>query len=154
MDNGYNPLQWDCSTQGCFNRRKRPKIEMFASCLPGRIAFSDIDGVVEVQGNFLFLEWKSHGEIPLGQKILFQRLTQFAPATVLIVEGNAETMEVDTIRYVSSGHVDEPFDADVGKLSELIEEWSTWALCNPASHRRRIAYHSEQIAPTKEVTHA
>jgi len=147
-------LQWDCQRQGCFNQKKRPKIEMFAACLPGKIAFSDVDGVVEIKGNLFLLEWKSHGEIPLGQKILFQRLTQFAPATVLIVEGNAETMEVDTIRYVSSGHVDEPFDADVGKLSELIEDWGNWAFSHPVTHDGRIAYHSEQIAPTKEVTHA
>jgi len=154
MDNGYNPLQWDCSTQGCFNRRKRPKIEMFAACLPGRIAFSDIDGVVEVRGNFFLLEWKSHGEIPFGQKLLFQNFVKFAPATILVVEGDAETMEVSTIRYVFADRIGEPFEANINELSKQIEDWSDWAIRHPVTHEGRIAYHMEQISLAKEIAHA
>ena len=33
---GYNPLRWDCERQGCFNLKRRPKIEVFADCFPGR----------------------------------------------------------------------------------------------------------------------
>ena len=36
--NGYNPLRWDCERQGCFNLKRRPKIEVFADCFPGRIS--------------------------------------------------------------------------------------------------------------------
>ena len=43
MSNGYNPMKWDCGTRGCFNAIRRPKIEVFAEVLPGRIAMSDID---------------------------------------------------------------------------------------------------------------
>jgi metallo-beta-lactamase family protein len=57
-DNGFNPMRWDCAEQGCFNHKKRPKIELFADCLPGRIAFSDIDAIAEINGNLLLLEWK------------------------------------------------------------------------------------------------
>lgn len=62
-DNGYNPMQWNCERQGCFNVKKRPKIEMFADCLPRKISFSDIDGIVEINGNLLLLEWKDHQKI-------------------------------------------------------------------------------------------
>jgi len=81
-DNGANPMRWDCRTQGCFNLKKRPKIERFADCLPGRIALTDVDGVTELCGNVLYLEWKSHQGLGDGQRILFERLTALCPATV------------------------------------------------------------------------
>ena len=40
--NGANPLRWDCAKRGCFNEKKRPKIEVFAECFPGRISFGKI----------------------------------------------------------------------------------------------------------------
>ena len=145
-------MQWDCQAQGCFNWRKRPKIEIFADCLPGKIAFSDVDAIVEIGGNFLMIEWKSHGDVPRGQRILFQRLTQFAPVTVFIVEGDAETMEVDSIRFVSEGKMEDPFQADQTKLRELITQWNHWAGDHPVTHQGRITHHTEQMTPAKEVT--
>ena len=124
-------MQWDCKRQGCFNQKKRPKIELFADCLPGRIAFSDVDAMVEIGGNLLFLEWKSHTDIPMGQRILFHRLTEFSPASVLIVEGNAETMEVESIRIVKAGEFGEVFPADIEILKNLIQQWSDWARNHP-----------------------
>jgi len=131
-DNGFNPMRWDCAKQGCFNRKKRPKIELFADCFPRRIAFSDVDGIVEVKGNFLALEWKEHQRLPKGQKILFERFTSLCPATVIIVEGNAETMTVDTIRVVWDGVISPPEGepaepCDLQQLKELIAAWATWA---------------------------
>mgnify|MGYP006972377369 CR=1 FL=1 len=102
-DNGANPMRWDCTRQGCFNIKKRPKIELLADCLPGRIAFGDVDAIVEVCGHFLLLEWKDHPQLGTGQRILFQRLTLLCPAIVLIVEGDAESMAVRSIRQVSRG---------------------------------------------------
>jgi len=63
-NNGHNPMRWDCQKQGCFNKKKRPRIEMFAECLPGKIAVGDVDGLVEIKGNFLFLEFKEHSNLP------------------------------------------------------------------------------------------
>lgn len=79
---GLPDPRWDCRTQGCFNLKKRPKIERFADCLPGRIAFTDVDGVIELCGNFLYLEWKSHQDLGGGQRILFERLTALCTASV------------------------------------------------------------------------
>lgn len=70
---GFNPMKWDCEERGCFNRKMRPKLEEFAACLPGRIAFTDVDGIVEIGGRFLMLEWKSRpGRIATGQRIMFE----------------------------------------------------------------------------------
>jgi hypothetical protein len=80
---GYNPLRWDCEKQGCFNKKCRPKIEIFADCFPRRINFGDVDGLVEINGKGLLLEWKSVlKDIPTGQKIAYQKLTQGGSLTV------------------------------------------------------------------------
>lgn len=134
-DNGANPMLWDCGKQGCFNQKKRPKIEQFADCLPRRIAFSDIDAITEIEGNLLLLEWKDHDQLKTGQRILFQRMTRLCPATVLIVEGDAEDMSVESIRVAWRGTISQ---AEVSSLEDLrrhIRVWSRWALRNPAVKR-------------------
>ena len=131
-DNGANPMRWDCQRQGCFNLMKRPKIEMLADCLPGRIAFTDIDGVTEVCGNLLLLEWKDHQEVGTGQRLLFERMTLLCPATVLIVEGDAQDMSVRSVSTVSGGVISPSEPADLDGLRSQIRQWRDWALANPA----------------------
>jgi hypothetical protein len=53
---GYNPLLWDCEKKECFNLKRRPKLEIFAACFHGFAAMMDIDGTIEINGHFLFLE--------------------------------------------------------------------------------------------------
>jgi len=65
--NGYNPLRWDCQKRGCFNLKRRPKIEIFAECFPGRINFGDVDGIVEINGNALLLTRNKNGR--LGERL-------------------------------------------------------------------------------------
>ncbi len=137
--NGANPMRWNCQTQGCFNLKKRPKIERFADCLPGRIAFSDIDAIVEVCGNLLLLEWKDHREVGTGQRILFERLTALCPATVLIVEGDAEDMAVASVTTVSDGQFSPSEPADLDDLRATIHAWSDWAMQNSAVRRQQEA---------------
>ena len=131
-NNGYNPMRWDCQAQGCFNKKKRPKIEEFADCLPGKIAFGDIDGIVEIRGNFLFLEFKEHSNIPKGQQILYRRLTRLAPAIVLVIEADVETMDVFGVSYVSGGRIEPQVLMNLQGLKDVIKSWSDWALKNPA----------------------
>ncbi len=135
--NGYNPMLWNCNRQGCFNLKKRPKIEMFADCLPGRIAFSDIDAVTEISGNLLFLEWKEHQRICKGQELLFERLTLLCPATVFVVEGDAERMAVDSFRTVWKGKISPPELADINVLRREIAAWKDWALANSAMNQTK-----------------
>ncbi|MFZ1415661.1 MAG: hypothetical protein WAS73_13945 [Defluviicoccus sp.] len=133
---GYNPLRWDCLRQGCFNLKRRPKIEVFADCFPGRISFGDVDGIVEIGGNALLLEWKSEPrDLPSGQRLLYQRLTWSGPVAVMIVIGDAETMLVDGtsifdrgIRYPPDGY--EP--ADLACIKRRLAAWCRWAARHPA----------------------
>lgn len=127
-DDGRNPMRWECSRQGCFNRVKRPKIEWFADCLPGRIAFSDIDAITEVCGNLLILEFKEHKGLSTGQRVLFERVTRMCPATVLIVEADAQSMTVQSISVVSKGVISPPEPADLNDLRNRIQGWTEMAL--------------------------
>jgi hypothetical protein len=134
-DDGANPMRWDCAKRGCFNLKKRPKIERLADCLPGRIAFSDVDAIAEVCGNLLLLEWKGHQGLSTGQRILFERLTLLCPATVLVVEGDAEDMTVGSVTTVWRGRVLPPEAADLDGLRRRIQAWAEWALANSALRR-------------------
>lgn len=134
--NGHNPMRWDCERQGCFNVKKRPKIEQFADCLPGRIAFGDVDAVVEIAGNLLAMEWKDHEQISTGQRILFERWTRFAPATVLIVKGDAEFMTVSRLSIAWNGVIHQSKRADIEDLRQTIRHWARWAKRHPAANRQ------------------
>jgi hypothetical protein len=131
-DSGHNPLRWDCERQGCFNLHKRPKIEVFADCLPGRMAFSDVDGIAEVNGNLLVLEWKEHRGVPTGQRVLYERWTAGGPATVLLVVGDARQMTVEETACVHQGIVGPWRGTDLEGLRQDIRAWSDWSLMHPA----------------------
>lgn len=126
-DKGYNPLRWDCEKQGCFNQVCRPKIEVFADCFPGRINFGDIDGIVEINGNGLILEWKSvPKDIPVGQDIMYSRFCK-NNITTLVVVGNAQTMEVSHYglyyngkRYPVQGYK----ETDLETIKQKIRAWA------------------------------
>jgi hypothetical protein len=129
MNDGANPIRWDCGTRGCFNRLRRPKIEHFATCFPGRIAMSDIDATVEVNSHFVFLEMKSHqGDIPLGQRLYFERLTRLSPRIVaLILCGDAETMRCEAMRWIYEGRLSDWQPASFADVAAQLRAFSTWA---------------------------
>ena len=137
--NGANPMRWDCAKRGCFNIKKRPKIELFADCLPGQIAFGDVDGIVEINGNLVLLEWKDHQRISDGQRILFERMTLLCPATVLVVEGDAESMTVSSIRTVRRGVIPPAEPAGLDELRRRIRAWSQEAMENSALRQAQEA---------------
>lgn len=100
---GYNPMRWDCREHGCFNYLKRPKIELFAECFPGNIGLSDIDGIVEIAGQGLMVEWKPAAITMIGgQHLMFTRLSKHG-LTVFVIAGNAKTMDVTHLAYYFQG---------------------------------------------------
>lgn len=129
MSDGYNPMRWDCSKRGCFNQHRRPKIEQFATCFPNRIAMSDIDATVEVNGHFLFLEMKGYqGAIPTGQRIYFERLTQLSDRiVVLVVCGDAMTMQFDAMCWVYKGKLSAWRQSSFDDVSALMRNFAAWA---------------------------
>jgi hypothetical protein len=54
------------------------------------IGVTDVDGLIEHNGKFLFIEAKSTGApVPLGQRILFSRLVEDPRFTVVVIWGDA-----------------------------------------------------------------
>jgi len=124
MNNGYNPIRWDCLDQGCYMHKCHPRIEIFADCFPEKIAMSDIDGVVEISGYFLFMEWKGRGgKLTEGQKMLIERLTALSPKVVFyLVYGDSQTMEVTKFqRYYKDKVVD--YEAGLDELENQFKDW-------------------------------
>jgi hypothetical protein len=97
-------MRWDCKKQGCFNLKCRPKIEVFADCFPGRINFGDVDGIVEINSKGLILEWKCFSDnIPIGQEIMYKRLSESGNLSTIGVFGNAESMNVKRYCWFRNG---------------------------------------------------
>jgi hypothetical protein len=123
-DNGRNPLRWDCEKQGCFNKKRRPKIEVFHDVFPRRINFGDVDGIVEINGKALMLEWKSYeGDIPTGQRIMYSRITKSGLITVICVTGNAETMECTSYRLFFKGELHPAQKANLDAVKDVMRRW-------------------------------
>ena len=129
---GHNPLRWKCDERGCFNELQRPKIECFAIDLPGKIAFSDVDAVTEIQGNALVLEWKATNMlIPTGQRIMWERLTRTGFISVLCIAGNACTMSCTHTARFFRGKWFDWVAATIDDVHSSIRGWADWAKKNP-----------------------
>lgn len=125
MMDGYNPIYWKCDEWGCWNKVCRPKLEMFCECFPGNINYGDNDGLVEINGYLNFLEWKKPGgELQLGQKILFERITQREGNVAFIVEGDPETMETNRYQIFFRGKQGKWKTGDFEEVKERIKAWA------------------------------
>lgn len=127
-----NPMRWKCAQLGCYNDVARPKIEVFADCFPGRICMGDVDGLVEISGRFLLLEWKSAPKaIPEGQRITYNMLVALPGRmfTVLCVSGNARTMAVTHAMHYRPGGVWLP--STLEGCQRFMRRWAQWALETP-----------------------
>lgn len=125
---GYNPMRWDCDSKGCFNVVKRPKIEVFKPCFPGKISFGDIDGIVEIGGMALLLEWKpSRDELRTAQEIMYRNLSKDGKVTAIVVVGDAKTMDVSASQYFKLGERSEWKDCDLEYVKRFCAAWAKWA---------------------------
>jgi hypothetical protein len=130
----HSPMRWRCSEHGCYNDKLRLKFGVFKDCLPGKISFTDVDGTVEVNGYFLFLEWKSGmpAELNAGQRIFFQNLTRLSRRIkAILAAGDAETMEVSHIKIIANGTIGPWEQVDIGGLKQRIKAWSDRARSMP-----------------------
>lgn len=128
MSNGFNPLRYDCEKQGCFNKKRRPKIEQFVDCLPGKIAFTDIDAACEINGHQLWLEFKTfESDLNRGQHLLFINQTSVLTKkenAVFVVVGDAETMEIESVKVYRRGESTGFFACDLIELKRIIRAWA------------------------------
>ncbi|MCO5159654.1 MAG: hypothetical protein M9939_00840 [Mesorhizobium sp.] len=127
LPDNYNPIHHDCEAKGCWNKQYRPNIEYFYHALPRKLTMSDIDGVAEVNGSFLFLEWKSHkGPLPVGQRILAERLTRLSTQItyVVIQHEPGNPMGIENVMVVHAGKFSEWQECSIIDLNDRIAAWA------------------------------
>lgn len=125
-------MRWDCEIRGCFNLKKRLKFQVFSRAFPGLINFTDVDGLVEYNGNALMLEWKSAPvALSRGQEIMGKRLSKGKRFTIFYVAGDAETMEVFSRACFFDGRWYSWRGADLSDLNLAIEHWCAWSRAHP-----------------------
>jgi hypothetical protein len=126
---GYNPLDWDCLFQDCYAIHGHANLELFKPCFGGKIAMTDIDATVEVNGCFLFVEFKPFGfDLKQGQKIYFQQLTRLSTRIdALCVRARLADMKVREKQIIRGGIVGTWEPCDFAELYAWIEKWAKWA---------------------------
>ncbi len=135
-------MRWNCKEKGKCFRRLCPKLGAFDGCFPGKIGMSDVDGMVEIGGRFLFLEWKSPGGyLTDGQRYAFQNLTSLSTdpmkVTVIVVCGDPEEMTVETFQVFHSGKGHDVSPCDFEGLRARIKSWADRAqMCRTRPSRR------------------
>jgi hypothetical protein len=102
---------------------------VFSDCFPRRINFGDVDGIVELNGKALMLEWKTSSKagLPMGQKIMYEKITKSGPVSVLIVVGCAETMVCEKSCVFFNGKQTAWSNSTLEQVKERIKKWVRWA---------------------------
>lgn len=137
-------MRWNCKEKGKCFRALCPKLGAFDECFPGKIGMSDVDGMVEIAGRFLFLEWKSDGgHLTTGQRIAFERLTSLSPdpmkVTVIVVCGDPESMTVQSVQVFHSGKSRGTVDCDINGLQQRMADWAARASQSKTRPSKRAA---------------
>jgi hypothetical protein len=127
-----NPMRWRCfektdggivERDGCFNVKKRPKLEVFHDCFTHGINFGDVDGLVERRGHFLFVEWKPPGGVVCtAQRRVHEELVKLPRVTVITAFGDAETMTVEFFTVRTTSGVSR-VDGDLETLKAYVACW-------------------------------
>ena len=133
-------LRWNCQDKGCF-RNLCPKLGYFDDCFQGRIGMSDVDGIVEVAGRFLLLEWKSAGgSLQTGQRIMFERMTGLSPKlTVIVVSGDPQDMTVNSVVVFQGGKAAAAEIMNAEALKARIKQWADRASQAQMRHQHKEA---------------
>jgi len=86
----------------------------------------DIDGMMERNGHFLFLEWKVGDEqLGRGQEIALENLAKVEKHRVVIVRGDADKVTVRAWKILGSLHEFEP--CDNAKLLKYMRDFWAYA---------------------------
>ena len=119
-------IWWKCEVNGCCNIKKRVKFNVFKGCFPGNRGLSDVDGIVDINGErFLMLEWKTSGSIlNTGQRRLFENVTAWDRMTGLVVWGNAETMTTDSFALYRNGKRVDEGRITIDGVKDIMKSWS------------------------------
>ena len=123
-------LYWNCQEgQKCYIEQVLPNWAVFNECfLPTKIKVSDIDGVVERNGEFLFFEVKQNTKtIQVGQRILFENLTRDAPhisVILLYAQNVSENMDIQEYAVFKEGKMSQNWTlTSTEEMQRLVRNW-------------------------------
>ena len=117
-------IRHNCKTHGCYIKTQTPDWGFLDNSFSGKIKVSDIDGVVEVKGHLVFLEWKGIGvPTPEGQDIFFMNATRINNITVFLIEGDAQESIVKSIKVYKNGEIVKEVEADNATLKRFCTFW-------------------------------
>ena len=105
----FNDALWDWAIlDGCFGNT--------------RIAPTDVDGMVERNGQFLFLEAKGPSAvIPVGQRITFEHALNTGIFTVIVVWGRPN--EPEAMMVCRLGRMGQKVPATLTDLRQAVADW-------------------------------
>ena len=114
-----------CEGEGCWITKNAAPFGALEDCFGGKIRPTDIDGIVERNGRFLIFEWKRDGvETPVGQKILFERLTMHGDITVFVVWHETDHPDVVTkAGMFKKGHWKGEKVTDLEGVQKACSQW-------------------------------
>lgn len=128
-------MRWDCEDSGCLVKAKSPDLAPIAEMLPEGwrgigIRPSDLDCVIERNGRFLVIEFKSKdaGHIKTGQRILFERMSVLENFSVILVDGLMTADDPYRAHAIFKKGVLGPWrtEGGVGSLKNLVRRWAEW----------------------------
>ena len=122
-------IWWDCTQRGCHARRGLVDWKPLNNVLPGKLAFSDIDGVCQRRDSILLVEWKlPHDSLRVAQKILLEAFSKNHPRQLgLVVYGEVTGPSVDAIQWVYRGRTRAKQDCTLEGLVDIVRRWYAWA---------------------------
>lgn len=113
-----------CARDGC-KVDQEPDLSWLAGCFPRGIMPSDVDAWVEVNGHFLFIEYKGPGgSLRDGQRIALKRLSGQKNTTVMVIRERSNSALLDHMIW----NVDENHRAwrehTRDQVAESVREWA------------------------------
>ncbi len=119
-------MRHNCETHGCYLKIQTPDWGFLDNSFSGKIRVSDIDGIVEANGNLLILEWKGTGvPVTKGQEIMFNMATRKNNLHVFVINGNAEKSVCEHIKIYANGDIIYNEDCCNEKLGRMCALWET-----------------------------
>jgi len=99
--------------------------------LPYGIVPCDIDGVIEINGNFLFIETKFGPiDMPRGQKLMYEHLSRMPNTTVVLVAVNEKQTSIGLYhfdpthwKFIIDGNHTEWTECDYDKFVDFYKKW-------------------------------
>jgi len=121
-------IRHNCETHGCYIKTSTPDWGFLDSAFSNKIRVGDIDGIVEVKGRVLILEWKTTDTpIPKGQEIMFKNITSGEKITVIVIWGDPkETIPTDYQLFWNGIRIEKkPANAEI--IKDFCRKWEARA---------------------------